>query len=155
MVSRLPMLNPHSRFLLSSRLCLFTHTMRKIVALTISQWHKLFSSPFHNEQKCFNSSLTSKGRKSLIQSRVGAVAHFTVLWVVLRKNRKWPFAGQTAKICFWRSYYQKSTQREFPSQNTPFSNFLTTQPIHPNSNSIYAAQQVEHDKSWNTLKISV
>jgi hypothetical protein len=54
------------------------------------------------------------------------------------------YAGQTAKICFLGSYYQKTPQREFPSQNTPFYNFLTTQPIHTNSNSIDAAQQVEH-----------
>jgi hypothetical protein len=34
-----------------------------------------------------------------------------------------------------------SHQREFPSQNTPFYNLLTTQPIHTNSNSIDAARQ--------------
>jgi hypothetical protein len=27
------------------------------------------------------------------ESRVGAVAHYSVLWVVLRKYRKWPFSA--------------------------------------------------------------
>jgi hypothetical protein len=26
-------------------------------------------------------------------SRVGVIAHYTVLWVVLRKYRKWPFSA--------------------------------------------------------------
>ncbi len=45
-------------------------------------------------------------------------------------------------------------QREFPSQNTPFHNFLTTQPIHTNGNSIDAARQVEYDAKVKNIKIS-
>jgi hypothetical protein len=48
------------------------------------------------------------------------------------------------KFAFWGSYYKKLPQREFPSQNTPSYNFLTTQPIHTNSNSIDAARKVQY-----------
>jgi hypothetical protein len=39
----------------------------------------------------------------------------------------------------------KLPYREFSSRNTPFSNLLTTQPIHRHSNSIDAAQQSKYD----------
>ncbi len=49
------------------------------------------------------------------------------------------------KFAFWGVINKKLPQREFPSQNTPLHNFLTTQPIHTNSNSIDAARQAEYD----------
>jgi hypothetical protein len=41
----------------------------------------------------------------------------------------------------------KTPQRKFPSQNTPFYNFLLTQPIQTNSNSIDVARQAEYEQS--------
>jgi hypothetical protein len=62
--------------------------------------------------------------------------------------------GRTAKVCFGGVITKKLPQRESSSQNTPFFNFLTTQPIPINSNSTDAAWQVQH-QSLNTSKISV
>jgi hypothetical protein len=56
------------------------------------------------------------------------------------------------KFVFCGSYYKKLPQMEFPSQNTPFYNLLTTQPIHTNSNSIDAARQVEHQEKLKHVK---
>ncbi len=47
---------------------------------------------------------------------------------------------------------KKLPQREFPSQNTPLHNFLTTQPLHTNSNSIDAARQAEYDAKLKNKK---
>ena len=59
---------------------------------------------------------------------------------------------QTAEVCFLEVITQKFPQREFPSQNTPFYNFLTTQPIHTNSNSIDAARQAQHHTKLKHVK---
>ncbi len=48
-------------------------------------------------------------------------------------------------LLFWELLIENFPQREFPSQNTPFHNFLTTQPIHTNSNSIDAAWRAQYD----------
>jgi uncharacterized protein RhaS with RHS repeats len=56
------------------------------------------------------------------------------------------------KFVFFGSYYEKTYQREFHSQNTPFYNFYTTQPIHTNSNSIDAARQMEHHAKLSNQK---
>jgi hypothetical protein len=53
---------------------------------------------------------------------------------------------------FFGELLQKTPQREFPSQNTPFYNFLTMQPIHTNSNSIDAARQVQHQTKFKHVK---
>jgi hypothetical protein len=39
------------------------------------------------------------------------------------------------KFAFWELLIKKYSKREFFSQNTPLGNFLTTHPIHTNSNS--------------------
>ncbi len=49
----------------------------------------------------------------------------------------------------------KTSQREFPSQNTPFYNLLTTRPVHTNSNWIDTARQVLHDTKLKHVKISI
>ncbi len=59
------------------------------------------------------------------------------------------------KFAFWGVIDKKLPQTEFPSQNTPFHNFLTTQPIHTNSNSIDAAQQAEYDAKFKKIKILI
>jgi hypothetical protein len=42
--------------------------------------------------------------------------------------------------------------REFPIQNTPLRNFLMTQPIHVNSNSIDTARQAEYGTNFKTIE---
>jgi hypothetical protein len=49
------------------------------------------------------------------------------------------------KFAFLGVINQTNQYREFSSQNTPLHNFVTTQPIHTNGNSIDAAQQAEYD----------
>jgi hypothetical protein len=60
-------------------------------------------------------------------------------------RKKFGPRGQKAEVCFLGELLLKSSQREFPSQNTPFDNFVTTQPIHKNGNSIDAAGQAQYD----------
>jgi hypothetical protein len=67
-------------------------------------------------------------------------------------QKAFKYVGQTAKICFLGVNTKTLHQREFPSQNTPIYNFLTTQPIHTNSNSIDAARQVEHHAKLKYVK---
>jgi hypothetical protein len=51
---------------------------------------------------------------------------------------------KAAESCFFGIYYQKTPPKRVSGQNTPFWNSFTTQLIHKNSNSIEAAQQVQH-----------
>jgi hypothetical protein len=59
---------------------------------------------------------------------------------------------QTSKICFSGELLQKLPQREFPSQTTPFYNFLMTRPIHKNCNLIDAAWRVQHHTKLRHVK---
>jgi hypothetical protein len=67
-------------------------------------------------------------------------------------QKDFKYVGQTATSCFLGVNTKKTRQREFISQSTPFYNFLTTQPIHTNSNSIDAAGQVEHQTKLKHVK---
>jgi hypothetical protein len=62
------------------------------------------------------------------------------------------YAAKMLKFDFGELLPKNSTQREFPSQNTPFCNFLTTQPIHTNSNSIDAVRLVKHQTKLKHVK---
>jgi hypothetical protein len=50
---------------------------------------------------------------------------------------------------------KKLSQRVFPRQNTLLHNFIPTQPIHTNSNSIDAARQAEYNTKLKNVKISI
>jgi hypothetical protein len=67
-------------------------------------------------------------------------------------QKEFKYRSKLLKFVFWGSYYKKPPKREFPSQNIPFYNFLTTQPIHTNSNSIDAARQVKHQTKLKHIK---
>jgi hypothetical protein len=63
--------------------------------------------------------------------------------------------GQKLKFAFWGVINKRLPQSEFPSKNTPLSNFLTTQPLHTNCNSIDAARQAKYDIKLKIVKISL
>jgi hypothetical protein len=49
------------------------------------------------------------------------------------------------KFAFWELLIKNSPEGSFPAKILQLQNFLTTQLIHTNSNSIDAARQVEYD----------
>ncbi len=71
------------------------------------------------------------------------------------RERNSALKDKKLKFAFGELLIKKLPRWEFPSQNTPFHNFLTTQPIYTNSNSIDAARQAEHDVKLKNVKISI
>jgi hypothetical protein len=57
------------------------------------------------------------------------------------------------KFALSRVIHKKLPQREFSSQNISLHNFLATQPIHTNCNSIDAARKEEYDVKLKMSKI--
>ncbi len=70
-------------------------------------------------------------------------------------ERNLTLKAKQLKFAFGGVINKKLPQREFPSQNTPLHNFLTTLPIHTNGNSIDAARQAEYDAKLKNIEISI
>jgi hypothetical protein len=67
-------------------------------------------------------------------------------------QKEFKYAAELLKFVFLGVITNKLPKREFPSQNPPFYNFLTTHPIHTNSSSIDAARQVQHQTKLKHVK---
>ncbi len=80
------------------------------------------------------------------------VSVLTAAQAMRLRNRTSSMWSKLLRFVFRGLITDKLPQREFPSQNTPCYNFLTTQPIHTNSNLIDEARQVEHRTKLKHVK---